>query len=89
VCRVGPGKGRETLSLLRNVLLQAARRAANDPQVRARAGEVAREEAVPRLKAARDELKDLAAAARASDEPHAFLRLLGRRVGQINRRNRS
>jgi hypothetical protein len=77
------------LSLLRNVLLQAARRAANDPQVRERAGEVAREEAVPRLKAARDELKDLAAEARASDEPHAFLRLLGRRVGQVNRRGRS
>ena len=74
------------MSLLRNVLLQAARRAANDPKVRAKAGDFAREEAAPRLKAAHDELKDLRAEARASDEPHSFLRLLGRRVGQINRR---
>ena len=76
------------MSLLRNVLMQAARRAASDPKVRARAGEIARDEAVPRLKAARDELKDLHAEARDSDEPHAFLRLLGRRIGQVNRRSR-
>lgn len=73
------------MTLLRTLLTQAFRKAAGDPEVRAKAGDFTRREVAPRLSAARDELKDLAAEAGSKDGPREFMRLLGRRVAKVNR----
>ena len=83
----GKPKGGDTLSLLRSILSQIARRAASDPEFRAKAGSFARDEVVPRVSAARDELTDLAKKASPREDPRGFLRLLGRRVAEINKRD--
>ena len=73
------------MTLLRNLVLQAARKLAQDPKTRAKAGEVYQDSVKPRLGAAKDELKDLAAEASPTKDPKGFARALGRRVAQIQK----
>ena len=73
------------MSLLRHILGQAVRRAAQNPELRAKAGEFCRDEVTPRLSAARDELHDLTKEADPRKDTGQFLRALGRRVAAINR----
>jgi hypothetical protein len=73
------------MSLLRYFFGRAMRRAAQSPEIRAKAGDFCREEVSPRLAAARDELHDLAKEADPRKNTGQFLRALGRRVASINR----
>ena len=75
------------MTLIRTLLLRAARRAANDPEVRQKAGEFCRDELAPRLGAARDELRDLSQRKNPAREPSQFMRSLGRRIAEINRKS--
>jgi hypothetical protein len=76
--------------LLRRLLFNAARKAAADPRVRAKAADVyerevkprakaAWAEAKPRLEAARDDVKDAAAKVDPRDDPAGF-------AGEVKRR---
>ncbi len=76
--------------LLRRLLFNAARKAAADPRVRAKAADVyerevkprakaAWAEAKPRLEAARDDVKDAAAKVDPRDDPAGF-------TGEVKRR---
>ena len=74
------------MTLIRSLLMRAAQRVASDPEMRQKAGEFCRDELAPRLGAAREELRDLSRDKRPSREPAQFMRSLGRRVAEINRK---
>ena len=87
------------MPLIRTLLVRAARRIASDPRAQAKAAEVFHEEVAPRaakawqdtkprLKAAKDELKDLASETNPLREPARFAGKLTRRISQVNRRTR-
>ncbi|MEM7169295.1 MAG: hypothetical protein AAF530_03955 [Pseudomonadota bacterium] len=73
------------MPLFRNLIFQAARRLAQDPKARAKAGEMYQDSVRPRLSAARDELRDLSNEASPTRDPKGFARALGRRVAQIQK----
>ncbi len=81
---------------LRRLLFHAARKAAADPRVRAKAAEVFEREVKPRakaawaetrpvLEAARDDIKQAAAKADPRDDPAGFAGELKRRIAQKRR----
>ncbi len=85
--------------LLRRLLFNAARKAATDPRVRAKAADVfentvkpraeaAWAEAKPRLDAARDEIKQAAEAVDPRHDPAGFAGELKRRIAKTRRRGR-
>ena len=85
--------------LLRRLLFNAARKAAADPRVRAKAADVfettvkpraeaAWAEAKPRLDAVRDELKQAAAAVDPRADPAGFAGELKRRIREKRQRGR-
>ncbi len=85
--------------LLSRLLFNAARKAATDPRVRAKAADVfentvkpraeaAWAEAKPRLETARDEIKEAAAAADPRGDPAGFAGELKRRILEKRRRGR-
>jgi hypothetical protein len=71
--------------LLRNLLIGAARRIASNPEVQARAARTYESEVKPRLRAAGDELRDLAGETDPRRDPAGFARRLGRRIRDISR----
>ena len=75
------------MPLLRNLLIGAARRIASNPEVQARAAEAYEDQVKPRLRAAGDELRDIAREADPRRDPAGFARRLGARIREINRRD--
>ncbi len=75
----------DEMPLLRNIMFQAARRLAQDPRMRQKAGEVYQDSVAPRLSAARDELRDLSSEVSPTKDPKGFARALGRRIAEINK----
>jgi len=96
--KVGTTDGRGVnLMLLRRLLFNAARRAAADPRIRARAADVfesrikpsataAWAETKPRLDAARDNIKKAAAMVDPRSDPAGFAGELKRRMAEKRRR---
>ena len=98
--KVGTTDGRRMiLMLLRRLLFSAARKAAADPRVRAKAADVlerkimprataAWAETTPRLDAARDDIKKAAATVDPRSDPAGFAGELKRRIAQKRPRER-
>ena len=98
--KVGTTDGRRmNLMLLRRLLFHAARKAAADPRVRAKAADVfereimprataAWSETKPRLDAARDDIKKAAATVDPRSDPAGFAGELKRRIAQKRPRER-
>lgn len=74
------------MPLLRSLLIGAARRIASNPEVQARAAETYESQVRPRLKAAGEELRDLARETDPRRDPAGFARRLGQRIRDVNRR---
>jgi len=72
--------------LLRRLLIGAARRIASNPEVQARAAESYEASVKPRLRAAGDELRDLAREADPLRDPAGFARRVGARIRDVNKR---
>lgn len=75
------------MPLLRNLLVGAARRIAGNPEVQARAAETYESSVKPRLRAAGDELRDLARDGDPLRDPGGFARRLGARIREVNKRD--
>ena len=73
------------MSLIRSFLINAARKVAADPRARAKAAEVVEREVQPKVSAARDELRDLAAQANPLEDPLGFAKKLKARVDEVNK----
>jgi hypothetical protein len=74
------------MPLFRNLLIGAARRIASNPEVQARAAQTYETEVKPRLRAAGEELRDIARETDPWRDPGGFARRLGARIRDINRR---
>ncbi|MGD1880497.1 MAG: hypothetical protein ACFB13_23725 [Kiloniellaceae bacterium] len=72
--------------MLRNLLIGAARRIANNPEVRSRAAETYEASVKPRLQAAGEELRDLTRDSDPLRDPGGFARRLGERIREVNKR---
>ena len=81
------GSGMLSMTLLRSLLMSAARKIAADPRARAKASEVVEKDVQPKLSAAKDELADLVAETNPLEDPKAFVRKLKHRVAEVNRRH--
>lgn len=75
------------MPLLRNLLIGAARRIASNPEVQARAAQTYETEVKPRLRAAGDELRDIARETDPRRDPGGFARRLGARIRDVSRRD--
>lgn len=75
------------MPLLRNLLIGAARRIASNPEVQTRAAQTYETEVKPRLRAAGDELRDIARESDPRRDPAGFARRLGARIRDVNRRD--
>lgn len=74
------------MPLLRRLLIGAARRIAADPEVQARAADTYEAAVKPRLRAAGDELRELARDNDPLRDPGGFARRLGARIREVNKR---